>query len=364
MSNYQYKAVPKPLGIRIQELLQSLQVIRDSLTSVRQGKLHQIIPVYGQLRPLLSEKSKGNSPLLLDMARKMGLNLDFYCMSEAGNLPEDLKKGLLLHLAGFPTTLEQELPNQNSISIEKFLDYQIVAYSGRSYKTKDIIAFFANKAGGAHYSTYLPQDFAELLSFGLSGQPILVNALLQIAELIYRLGVKLIKSVADFKIHFLIFVPRQEIKESAYIFDSQYDKSQLIGMLAFAQFKLDEKIWKANHPNASPSILNGFVSGYAEDSNLKRVKEKTRQLLYDYAQEYAEQIIQEQVVERLQENALIKEIKKAQVNWYTPILQGVLSSAIFAFIIFLVIRISAPNSSIGILVQCFVAPDSCEIKVR
>ena len=69
MSSYKYQPIPKPLGFRIQELMQSLQVIRDSLGAVRQGRLHQIIPVYGQLRALLSEKSKGNHPLLLDIAK-------------------------------------------------------------------------------------------------------------------------------------------------------------------------------------------------------------------------------------------------------------------------------------------------------
>jgi hypothetical protein len=222
MRNYKYQAVPKPLGSRIQELMQSLQVTRDSLGAVRQGNLHQIIPVYGQLRALLNEKSKGKSPLLLDIAKEVGLSLDFYCMGGAGELPDELKKDLVLHLSGFPATLEQELANQRSISIEEFLDYKILIYDGRSYKTKDIISFFANKAGGAHYSPDLPQDFAQLLSFGLSGQPVLVNALLQIADLTYKLGVNLLKSQADFEAHLLILVPHQELKEPAYIFDNQY----------------------------------------------------------------------------------------------------------------------------------------------
>ncbi len=227
MNDYKYQPVPKLLGNRIQELIQSLQVIRDSLGAVRQGKLHQIIPVYGQLRALLCEKSKGNHPLLLDIAKEVSFSLDFYCMSPAGELPEKLKKNLLLRLSGFPATLERELASQRSISIEKFLDYKILSYDGRSYKTKDIIGFFANKAGGAHYSPDLPQDFAQLLSLGLSGQPVLVNALLQIADLAYNLGVKLLKSQADFEAHILIVVPQQELNAPAYIFDNQYNDAPM-----------------------------------------------------------------------------------------------------------------------------------------
>lgn len=222
MSTYKYQPIPKPLGHRIQELIQGLQVIRDSLDAVRQGKLHQIIPVYGQLRALLSEKSKGNHPLLLNMAKELSLSLEFYCMSGAGELPDQLKKDLVFHLSGFPVTLEQELPGQTLVSAEKFLNQKILIYNERPYLAKDIIAFFANKAGGAHYSPDLPEDFAQLLSFGLSGQPVLVNALLQMADVTYRLGVRLLKLQADLEIHVLMFVPHQEVKRPAYIIDNKY----------------------------------------------------------------------------------------------------------------------------------------------
>ena len=225
MTKYQYQPVPKPLGDRIQELMQALQVIRDSLEAVRQGKLHQIIPVYGQLRALLSEKSKGNHPLLLTIARKLSITLEFYCMSGAGDLPDALKKDLVLHLAGFPVTLDQELPNQALVSVEEFLNRPILIYKEKPYLAKEIIAFFANKAGGAHYSPELPKDFGELMSFGLSGQPVLVNALLQMAEVTYRLGVKLLKSQTDFEIHMSLLIPDQRLDEPGYIFDYEYPEA-------------------------------------------------------------------------------------------------------------------------------------------
>ena len=220
--NYKHRPKPKPLGERIQELIQGLQVIRDSLEAVRQGKLHQIIPVYGQLRALLSEKRKGNHPLLLNIAKELRLALEFYCMPAADDLPDQLKKNLVFHLSGFPVTLEQELPAQTLVSAEKFLNQKILIFNERPYLAKDIIAFFANKAGGAHYSPDLPEDFEQLLSFGLSGQPVLVNALLQMADVTYRLGVRLLKLQGDLEIHILIFVPNQEVKQPAYIIDNKY----------------------------------------------------------------------------------------------------------------------------------------------
>jgi hypothetical protein len=53
--------VPKDLGYRVLELLGSLQVIQDSLQLVRAGRVHQLIPVYGQLRAILRERSRGSN---------------------------------------------------------------------------------------------------------------------------------------------------------------------------------------------------------------------------------------------------------------------------------------------------------------
>jgi hypothetical protein len=227
MSDYEYQPVPKLLGDRIQELIQSLQVIRDSLEAVLQGKTHQIIPVYGQLRSLISEKSKNNHPLLLDIAKQVGFPLYFYCMVDADGLPEELKKNSILRFSGFPVTLQKEMPGQVQISIEKFLNHKIIIYKNISYSVKDIISFFANKAGGAHYSTDVPKDFMNLLSVSISGQPVLVNALLQIADIVYKLGVSLLKNQADFETHIVAYIPPQELKNPCHIIDNKYPESHM-----------------------------------------------------------------------------------------------------------------------------------------
>lgn len=221
---WNHQVIQKPLGHRVVELSQSLQVIRDSIQSVRQGKLHQFIPLYGQLRSLLSEKSKKNKPLLLDLASQIGQPLQLFCMpspSEAG-FPERLKEGMILHVAGFPVALEKQLPGQTMVPLEQFLDHEIVQYKSRGYSVRDIITFFANKAGGSHFSPDLPKDFAEIMSFGLFGQPIVTNALLQIGEVTFALGLRLLKSVIEFELHALVFIPEQEIKERAFLLDYGY----------------------------------------------------------------------------------------------------------------------------------------------
>ena len=229
-----YKSIRKPLLYRIQELIQSLQVMSDSLEAVKQGRLYQLIPLYGQLRALLSEKSKDNQPLLLTIAEEIGMQLNLYCMSDVDDkdFPSEFKQDLVLHLFGFPVSIEQELPGQHIIKLEDFLNRKILFFKGREYRggkysVEEIITFFANRAGGAHFSPDLPKDFAQLLSFGLFGQPILVQALIQIAEITYHLGLKLLRSLTEFEIHLLAFIPRQELSETGYVFDNKYPDSHM-----------------------------------------------------------------------------------------------------------------------------------------
>jgi hypothetical protein len=73
-------ASDKRLGDRIADLMLSLQVVRDALDGAHLGRMHQLIPLYGQLRALLSDRSKGNKPLLLDVSDQLGHPLYFFAM--------------------------------------------------------------------------------------------------------------------------------------------------------------------------------------------------------------------------------------------------------------------------------------------
>lgn len=146
---------------------------------------------------------------------------------EDKNFSQELREGLKLYLAGFPLSLEQELEAQKQISMEKFLDHKILFYNGKTYTTRQVLEFFANKAGGTHYAADLPKDFAELISFGVFDQPVLVNALYQVGAITYELGLRLLRRLADFEMHLLILVPPQDLKEPAYVFDSKYPDSAM-----------------------------------------------------------------------------------------------------------------------------------------
>jgi hypothetical protein len=174
--------VQKELGHRMLELLGSLQVIRDSLQLVRAGQVHQLIPVYGQLRAILRERRKGSRSLLLDLADELHHELRIFSMPDVVVSPPPVTTGLLLHVGGPPFTLMRQLPAQEERNLKDLLDHRLVKYREDLYSVGDVIEFFANMAGGAHYSRNVRKDFAELLTFGLGGQPFLTNALVQVAQ--------------------------------------------------------------------------------------------------------------------------------------------------------------------------------------
>lgn len=221
--------LPKPLSHRMQELIQSLLVLRDCMSEIRSGKSHHFIPIYGQLRSLLIEKSKKNKPLLIDLASILNQSMDIWCTRSAGPdsfpMPAEWKAAMKFNVSGFPVTVHQQFPSQTLISMEKFLDHKILYYNEQHYKTSEIIAYFANYAGGSHYATNIKKDFAEILSFGLNGQPALTNFLLQIAEVTYELGLRLLKRLNDIEIHLAAFIPEQEIEANKYLYDTEYPNS-------------------------------------------------------------------------------------------------------------------------------------------
>jgi hypothetical protein len=214
--------VQKDLGYRMLELLSSLQVIRDSLQLVRAGQVHQLIPVYGQLRALLRERRRGSKSLMLDLADELNHELRIFSMPDVVASPPPITAGLVLHVAGLPFTLSRELPLQEARDLRDLLDYRLVKYRDNLYSVGDVIEFFANKAGGAHYSKDMPKDFAELLTVGLGGQPVLVNALIQIAQATLNAGIRFIQSITNFDIHLALVFKGGQVAGPTWVFCFKY----------------------------------------------------------------------------------------------------------------------------------------------
>lgn len=82
-----YSPVNKPFSHRLFDLSQSLSVIRDSLILIRNGQIHQIIPMSGQLRSVLVEKRRKNESLLLVVAKELKEELNIFAMRDMSSFP-------------------------------------------------------------------------------------------------------------------------------------------------------------------------------------------------------------------------------------------------------------------------------------
>src|SRR5688500_12249853 len=133
-----YREVEKSLSTRVVELIRALQVLADSAKAVREGRLHQIIPLSGQVRALLTDRSTQAGPLLLEIARFLGQPIELFSMPEVTDppLPGSLAEGLVLHVRGFPVTTHRQLPAQEAVHIEDFLDRRLLWYEGTRYSVR------------------------------------------------------------------------------------------------------------------------------------------------------------------------------------------------------------------------------------
>jgi hypothetical protein len=200
--------------------------------NLQQGDHWHLITLSGQLRALLTEKSRQADPLLIHIAEDFHYELRIYCMPDVNDpgFPESLRDNIQLHVAGFPFTVERQFAAQLELSFLQLLDLEIIIFQGNRYSVRTLIEWYANKTGGAHYSRQIPKDFASLLSINLLNIQPTANALAQIGEATLTVGRNLLKSVVDLEIHALVVVPPQEsqnLANSNILFDSLYEGSSM-----------------------------------------------------------------------------------------------------------------------------------------
>ena len=155
-----------------------------------------------------------------------------YCMPDVHDpdFPGDLREGMVLHVSGFPITAERQFSAQLEMTFPQMLDREIIAFRGNNYTPRTLIEWYANKAGGSHYSRKLPEDFAALLALSAMNIRPLPDVLVQIGDATLAIGLRLLKSVVDFELHALVMVPDQDSDHVAavnFLIDSLYEGSAM-----------------------------------------------------------------------------------------------------------------------------------------
>ncbi|MEM8809932.1 MAG: hypothetical protein AAGF01_28270 [Cyanobacteria bacterium P01_G01_bin.38] len=222
----------KSFTIRMLELVRALQLISDSLKHLRQGEHWHLVTLSGQLRALLTERSRQADPLLMYIAQSLQKTLKIYCMQDVNDpsFPESLRDKRQLHVAGFPLTVERQFPAQFELNFSELLDLEIILFKGNRYSVRTLIEWYANKTGGAHYSKQIPKDFASLLAINFFNIQPIANVLIQLGEATLTVGRNLLKSVVDLEFHALVVIPPQDAQNSTnsnILFDSRYEGSSM-----------------------------------------------------------------------------------------------------------------------------------------
>lgn len=221
------KKIEKPFASHINDLLQALLLIRDSLELIRNGKEHHYATLTGQLRAILIDHAKDNIKLLFYVAENTGIDLNVYFMGNVTKMPEELRNKIDLHLTGFPVTLYKKHQRQELISLESFLDQELLFFDNQKYTPKEIIKWLAHNTGGAHYSKRIPKHFLEIMSFKFLQLKPLQNALYQIGQVVLELGHHIISKLCDFEMHGIYFFPKQDFREDQCIMDLQYPQTSM-----------------------------------------------------------------------------------------------------------------------------------------
>lgn len=223
----------KPLEWRMKELLQSLLVIRDALLSCQMGQWHQMIPLSGQLRALLIERSRSDKktrtmvPLLRDLAQSNGEKLEIYVMPETDPSQLPIKDGLVCHFSGFPISLQKQLPLQESRSIDSLLKQKVLLINEKLFTVEEIIGWHADKAGGAHFDESLPDEFVDWTSLPELGDSVAKNILCQLGKATYDLGRSFLRKKICFELHLLLVIRDLPKSKPAYLIDALYPDGKM-----------------------------------------------------------------------------------------------------------------------------------------
>lgn len=217
--------IEKGFALKIIETLDGLQLLRDAVVAVKEGKLYQLPVLSGQMRSLLIDRAGGSERRLFYIAERLNVPLNMYCMRGVDD-PDFPISDPDLWVSGFPITGERQLENQRELTFDQILSEPFILYRGVRYSPRTIIEWFANKAGGAHYSGTMPKHFAEMLTLNFEGIDVMRQLLLQLAEATIVVAQKVLRAAIQQELHILIAVPSRP-KGVVYLVDAAYPESMM-----------------------------------------------------------------------------------------------------------------------------------------
>lgn len=252
--------VEVPLWRRVDHLLQSLLLLRDGVRMAREGHVHHIATLSGQLRALLTDRSKGAKGLLFEIAPLLGWDLTIYAMRGAADdprFPAELRADLVFASTS-AFSLHRQFPGQEAIALDAALDFTVITAGDIAVRMRDVINWYADKAGGAHYARRVERRVAVLLESNLvfGGLQPLQLQLLQFAETVLHLGVDLTMSLISFDLALAFAMPRAPAAE-VMLLDLYLKNSPMRVQLFSVQHRLHLVLHSTRAPIAvaTPAVI-------------------------------------------------------------------------------------------------------------
>lgn len=191
----------------------------------------------GQLRALLTERSRKADPLLLELAKKFGHALEIYAMPgvDDPSLPEAVSDDFEFHISGFPITLAPRYFAQEKYHLKDLINKKIIKINDKVYTITNLIEWYANWGGGSHYSRQIPEEFNFLLSMNIFGSSPISNLLTQVGEATLASGLAILRKMVEFEIHAVLVIPGDSAPKDTFLIDAKYEGSNMRLSLMLSQ---------------------------------------------------------------------------------------------------------------------------------
>jgi hypothetical protein len=212
--------IPKSEALRLQELLDALQIVNESIQLIRAGKHRYLMVLSTQLRKLLCETDKRADPLLFHIASKTDHHLSLYCSPTLAETHDEngLPREAIVEISGFPITATRVRADQSQISLRKIIERKIIRVRDETYTPVQVIKWYADKVG-VHADKTLPTDFDFLLRVAP-----LADFLIQLGSATVFAGADLLKSEID--LNFRCIIANLEYAAKAPLPFFLYDSTQ------------------------------------------------------------------------------------------------------------------------------------------
>lgn len=223
--------------LRFIEFFKGVQLLKDSLDKISNEKDDKYFLVLSaQLRSLfvLQHDKNGNpitedakNPIIgYDLANKLNVDLTLY--TEEATY-EDKECQYYDHLLNI--TLSKTEQNTKAISLVNWLETEVVSIPGKKFTIREIIKIVADNNGGAHYDKNVNKEIAELCGAKNQKGVLIINLLLKkIGDVLYQVGLKIIKSLFDFQLAISLIIPYKKCTSKniiSFLYENGYSPISL-----------------------------------------------------------------------------------------------------------------------------------------